>query len=630
MMRTLALAGLFLLIAEAATASVPSRLPSTDWIYDAAPLLTGKVPRDTLEARWARAQSARARPEQPNGATWMVDTASTHIRLDMPRQLRALGDSHYPLPALFALIADLDGDAYPEVVSTSPASDSVLVFLDEAADATERRIGAKLPGLAFALALGDVDADGRLDLVCSTWSSDQLAVLRGLGNGSFAAPSTFAAGPGTRGLALADLDADGDLDIAVACADDSTLRVFLGDGSGAFAPSAAYPVGRQPALVIAADVTGDGRPDLISMNQAAATLSCLVNLGGGFAAPVTSPLIGRPFGIAAGDLDADGHVDIAVSTDAGSAVMWGDGAGGFGAGPVLSTRSCPQDGGVAIADLDGDGRLDVITGESGVRGPGAFAYFGAVHVFRGLGGGAFEKGPSYRSVANLQSVSVGDIDHDGLPDIVACGAGAGYTDPRPYISVLIQRPDHRLRSLTEYGTPGVGRARAARLGGSVDDLVAVIGGHVQLMVNQGVRGFAPAVDQGPGTIALVRDLDRDGFDDVLVSNGDALSVLRGTGGHAFTPAGWSMTGYVFLAAGEFTGDALPDLIVRDATGILYLARGLGSRRVPVAGHDPGVHSLGSDQRAEPARLQQRGSRPRRARRTAGVPAARLVGSRHWR
>ena len=72
-------------------------------------------------------------------------------------------------------------------------------------------------------------------MVVANWFSDDTSVLLGNGNGTFATQTRFASGDGARGVILGDLDADGDLDMAVANGSSNDTSVLLNNGDGTFA-----------------------------------------------------------------------------------------------------------------------------------------------------------------------------------------------------------------------------------------------------------------------------------------------------------------------------------------------------------------------------------------------------------
>ena len=78
-----------------------------------------------------------------------------------------------------------------------------------------------------AVALGDVNGDGRLDAVASNLDHGSLSLLTGRGDGSFEPPVTLAAGPAPASLAVAGLDGDGRADVAVTDIRDHAIRVHL-------------------------------------------------------------------------------------------------------------------------------------------------------------------------------------------------------------------------------------------------------------------------------------------------------------------------------------------------------------------------------------------------------------------
>ena len=302
-----------------------------------------------------------------------------------------------------SVVADLDGDPWPDLATTLSDADSIVLLMDEALDDQERRVGIHVTGRPFDLAAGDLDGDGHVDLVCSLLDTGEFDVLRGLGAGAFAPALAFAAGAGPRGIALADLDADGDLDLAVACHDEDLVRVFLNQGDGTFAAPTAWAIGSGPQMVIADDATGDGRPDLLTADTGSSTISCLTNLGGGaFAASVATSLTAVPHNLSLADFDGDGHTDLALSTDVGGMLFAGDGTGRFGSVPayIASHLRHRDEAGMAVADIDADGRPDLVLAEAGATsGWPLYIDFAVVRIHRNLGGWRFDRASAFRCSA---------------------------------------------------------------------------------------------------------------------------------------------------------------------------------------------------------------------------------------
>ena len=140
-----------------------------------------------------------------------------------------------------------------------------------------------------SLAVGDVNGDGKLDLVIKSVSfldSDafQVGVLLGNGDGTFQAPILAPAQPdGSGDLALGDFNNDGRMDAAVADqlgAPSGNLSVFAGNGDGTFQSLIRLDLltgGNDPEGVAAADLNGDGLVDLVAANTSSSTVGVLLN-----------------------------------------------------------------------------------------------------------------------------------------------------------------------------------------------------------------------------------------------------------------------------------------------------------------------------------------------------------------
>ena len=120
----------------------------------------------------------------------------------------------------------------------------------------------------YSVAVGDFNGDGIPDLAVANYSSNDVSVLLGNGDGSFQGPRNFAAGISPRSVAVGDFNGDGIQDLAVAnFVDPGTVSVLLGNGDGTFGSSTSYSVGSSPTSLVVADLNHDGAPDLAELPQ---------------------------------------------------------------------------------------------------------------------------------------------------------------------------------------------------------------------------------------------------------------------------------------------------------------------------------------------------------------------------
>jgi hypothetical protein len=275
--------------------------------------------------------------------------------------------------------------------------------------ATFARGGVEVADDAFAVAMGDLDADGDLDLVAVNEKSDTVSVALGHGDGTFGTDVEYATGNSPRSVVVDDLDGDGDLDLATADNDPGTVSVLLGNGDGTFAARAAVAVPNFARSVTTGDVDEDGDLDLAVVSGAAHVL--LGNGDGTFAGSYTVhvPASGLSDDAALADVDGDGHLDLVVAD--GSAgrvtVLLGDGAGAFSQHATLMTGS-DNPGSVTVADLNGDDDLDIVA---------TTALDGGVSVFIGAGGGSFASRVEYATGARPDAAAAGDLNGDTFVDL---------------------------------------------------------------------------------------------------------------------------------------------------------------------------------------------------------------------
>jgi hypothetical protein len=112
----------------------------------------------------------------------------------------------------------------------------------------------------------------------------------------FSAAVNYAAGKDPRSVAVGDLNGDGKLDLVVANQDSRNVSVLLGNGDGTFAPAVNYAVGDTPLFVAIADFNGDGKRDLAASDYASSNVSILLGNGNGTLHQLsTSALVPVPY-----------------------------------------------------------------------------------------------------------------------------------------------------------------------------------------------------------------------------------------------------------------------------------------------------------------------------------------------
>ena len=331
-------------------------------------------------------------------------------------------------------VADVTGDGLPDLVTTAYTDPrdgtgrEIRVYAQQdggtlSHDPVRIPVGSSDKNDAMNGTLSDLDGDGHLELLVTTY--DGVQVFRQAGGGleyvrTIAVPQAY-------DVATADVTDDGAVDLVVTAADG--LHVLTQQG-GSFVDA---HLSTDPTFAIAAgDVTGDGLPDVLQ--STAGGFEVYAQQPGGFATPVSYPsgLPGDAYAraITIGDTDGDGLAEVHVSggTDPSQArvVTWAQDAAHtlF----LLATRATQANpGAIVLADVAGDGHPDLVVAH-GQEEPDL--RYSTVGVYESTPGAAPAETsytvPGQGSFGHdTGQLAVGDLNSDGLPDIVSMSSFYG-------------------------------------------------------------------------------------------------------------------------------------------------------------------------------------------------------------
>jgi hypothetical protein len=342
--------------------------------------------------------------------------------------------------------------------------------------------------------------------------------------------ATYASSDFTQRLAAVDLNGDGKPDLVRTLPFLNEISVELGIGGGTFAPPVYYPTpAGGPNDLVVRDFNGDGNLD-VAVNCMGVVALLLGNPDGTLKPYKTSAIdlgVGT-FGIAAGDFNRDGKLDLVVGYQTGNdvAVLLGKGDGTFKPPDDLTTNDQPA--AVTVADLNRDGNLDIVAANFG-----QFAG-NTVSVLLGNGDGTFQPQQQYTTASGALWVIAADFNGDGIPDLaVDCACGNGFCGYPGDVSILIGNGDGTFQPRADYD----------------------------------LYGFPYTVSSG--------DYNGDGYLDLLVTNLDysQVSLLLGNGDGTFAAAsvaGTTGPSPVGIAPGDFDGNGLLDAVIGTAGGYTLL------------------------------------------------------------
>lgn len=486
-------------------------------------------------------------------------------------------------------VADIDCDGRVDVATVGTQVDAVSILV-------QHRRGAFFGDKSVEIGRGPIDvhaavlgAAGTAAFLVANSASDALTVTS-YARGAFTTAS-FETGERPLAIESADLDGDSLTDVVVGNADSDDLSVFRGTEEGGFAPATRVDLNASPSALAVGDWNGDQTPDVFVALPT--RLAFLRGLGGGDLAPPVSVDVGTAAqGLRRANLNGDELDDLiilGVSGEAGAdaiiVALLGRGDGSFEETARLNPGAAAAT--ITVADIDGDGTDDVVSGNQGT-----------VSVFFGRGDGSFLREIELRTEAAVSAVEVADVDGDGLRDLV-------YTAPlHNAVLVFWATGDRAFASTRSFPTGGVLPDRILSVdvdGDGLPDLATLNRGSDDVSI---LRSLGDGELADPTVVAVPAQLlafafgkfDDDGIPDLVAGYenrqcSDCIDVFRGVGDGRFDVSGTlpARPRILSLAAARLDTDAVDDLIVLTSDGV-SVSIGLGGLMFAPAEH----FAVGSD------------------------------------
>ncbi len=324
-------------------------------------------------------------------------------------------------PPRWMVAGDLDRDGINDlVVSTGigGTGGKAVVFLGFGDGSFDEPMDLVDSGAPNAMALDDVNGDGKLDLVVGAGASIRLYL--GRGDGMFDPVRVLSSATTQQSIVISEFNSDTAMDI-VSTSNESSLVVLFGVGDGEFGPPSELSVSASQRWVDVGDINNDSYQDLMcTLNPSPWELRVLLGDGAGvFTEEANISLIGQTRNAVLGHLDGDAYLDVAAAkVGAGTA----DVEVFFGDGTAVDDTATPYDfidepynvEFVVIGDVNAD--------PGNVQDLVAVKQDGTVQIALGSGDGTFTLGGSYSvGTAPLKAILT-DLNGDKWPDLVVANA----------------------------------------------------------------------------------------------------------------------------------------------------------------------------------------------------------------
>ncbi|CAF1202596.1 unnamed protein product [Adineta steineri] len=463
------------------------------------------------------------------------------------------------------IIADLNNDNHSDIIVANYGTDDVGILFGYGNSTFMEQITFDMTSNSHpsSITINDFNGDNYIDIAVTNYGTQNLGMLLGNGNGSFAIQSIYLDDVLFSPIAIAsgNFDNDNRSEVVVAYDGSDNIDIFFSYNTGSFTNQTTYPTGSLPYAVAVGDFNNDTHLDVVVANANANNVSILLGYGNGsFTSQVTYATGSFPESLAVGDFNNDNQLDIVVGNALGGniIILLGFGNGSFIAQSPISTDATPRC--IAIGDFNNDTKLDIVV---------TSLTYNRTNIFLGSGDGSFALFKRYPTGHSPRSVAIGDFDNDGQLDLVT----ANYDDNN--VGVRLGNGDGSFKSQMTFSTDIGAQYVAVGDFDKDNNLDIVVAATYQSKMNYlggyGNGSFQNRTTYPIGSLSLslaVGDFNNDGQLDVVLPNqgSDDISILLGYGNGSFATQIKHSTGSgpYFVAIGDFNHDNLLDIIVPDS------------------------------------------------------------------
>ncbi len=488
-------------------------------------------------------------------------------------------------------VGDFNHDNQLDIAVANYGTNNIGIFLgyNNGTFAPQITYTTGLKSNPSSIVVGDLNNDKNLDITVSNSGTSNIGVFFGYGNGTFQAQTIYAIELNSypQYVTIGYLNKDNALDIVVVDSQNNEVYILPGYGNGSFAQITAYDAisGSSPFCIAVADFNNDNKSDIAVANYGTNNILVLIDYSIEPSVRKATYYHTNPtdvYSVAVSDFNNDGILDIVFWGNWNIHILLALDKGVFDANTMYSISDTVGTSYICVGDLNNDNHMDIINADN---------FYDSVDVFLGRGNGTFAKMRKY-STGNTSApnwVALGDFNNDNRLDIVSANFGINT------IGIFIGNGDGTFAAMVNYPTVDGTYPYAVAVGDlnkdNYLDLVVADGNEIIIVFLGYGNGtfifsyvYSTDGDYGPSSIVLA-DFNHDNNLDVAIANtptynvGIFLGYGNGTFGEQTTYSMDSLFTPEFLVVHDFNNDSIYDIAVSNDENdqiIIFFGYGNGS------------------------------------------------------